>query len=578
MFKTYGSGSVGLKVEDYQRHMEMLSKVGFDCIGGHVILSDLFFVLADGLSEDVSQTDLLEMSCPEEIARINNSILAELEIGTVYAVRSSALSERGGTGIYHTDFVSVTGHFDLDFLNLWEKELSVYASEFSPAAKTWREKTGGRKGMAIWITEVVGVQFNGYFLPPLSGTAYVSYQGLPTVRVVAGLGTKAANGQGILYNSCPADSFSFSRAMWDQEEADALDMCLGDVESIVHNQDFFPRIGHGCLKSLFEKMDKLKEFGNFYLEWVALDDDTIFVVQCAPYEDKNPGVGDVDFKDFFFLAQSSDVFNSGLAECRGVVFVSEWTPKAANVLKSLNSKISNYLLIVTQDAFSLATSISCDIRERESIKFGFEHFSNALALLERKIHIPHERRLELIRSGMSAVDHTQYEGQGASHFQQLCSRIDILFIGAEIDIVKFLAMPGAMRCGEGILAWDVMAKVVVDSKKKSGAVYLGKNARNVPYSYYELTKIALDIRQRGNELCDDDEKKANSFYEVSYAIGVHHESLFFFDPFLLDPETVNGRGMDNFKKDVVVVMNDARIFDKDDIVRYLELLLERLKS
>jgi hypothetical protein len=578
MFKTYGSGSVGLKVLDYQQSVEMLIGVGFGCIGGHILLSDLFFIFAKGVLSEASCDDFLEVSCPEEIARINDLILAELKSGCPYAVRSSALSERGGTGIYRTDFILITGDIEFDRRNLWQKELAVYASEFSSSAKAWRKKTDGAMGLAIWITEVLGTAFDGYFLPPLSGTAHTSYQGLPTVRVVAGLGTKAVAGKGLLYNAPPSDEFSFSRAMWNQEDADAINLQSGKVETISHNQMNFPRLSSSCLVFLFDKLVLLKEKGDFSLEWVALEDGSISIVQCAPYEDKNPGEINVDVNDFFFFTQSRDVFNSGLADCRGVVFVPEWSLEVAHVLENLNSKMSKYLLIVTQDAFSDATRISYDIRGEEYIGFGFEHFSNAAALLERKISIPHERRVELIRRGVAAVDHTRYEGQGASHFQQLCSRADILFVGAEIDIVKFLNIPGAMRCNGDILIYDMKAKVFVDATKKIGQVFLGKQVRVVPYFFDEVTEFAMEIRKMANELCDVDLKKAEKFYNVSYAIGVHKESPFDFDPFFLEQETLKERGLDVLKENIQAVICEAKINQQEDVVEFLKELLEKLNT
>jgi phosphoenolpyruvate synthase/pyruvate phosphate dikinase len=167
MLKKYGSGQIGLKAEDLERYREMVTSLGMKVPDGMVVLTEVFFQTMKvlGLTEKSSLKKLLEAMCPEHLAVINREILGEMKTGVPYAIRSSALSERGGTGIYHTSFFIPTGKQDSDLEKLWEKEKEVYASEFTADARAWRKKNNVQIGMAILIQEVKGYRFENYFLP-----------------------------------------------------------------------------------------------------------------------------------------------------------------------------------------------------------------------------------------------------------------------------------------------------------------------------------------------------------------------------------------------------------------------------
>jgi hypothetical protein len=581
--KTYGIGLAGLKVRDYQEQSRLLQDCGFGLIDGYVILSGMFFSILSlsGLSEDDEPDDLKKTKCPPELVLINRSILSELKIGVPYAVRSSALSERGGTGIYHTDFFVPKGDTDIDEKCLWEKERLVYASELSSAAKAWRRKTRGEVGLAIWITKVHGIKFDGYFLPALSGVAYTSYQGLPTVRVVVGLGTKAVAGEGLIYNQPPENGYYFSRNLWDQRKADAISLVSGLVESIFHDQKDFPSLGLEPFESLFAKLAELKKSGDFYLEW-ALTKEGVKVVQCAPYQDKLPEKIVVDAAKYFLLAEGHDVFNSGRADCQGVVYVRKWSPTSARFLKMLNDSMSGYLLIITQDAFSAIGGINIGAGIYEHVSLGFEHFSNASAVIEKQVYISEQNRFDLSELGIIPADHTRDGGKGATHFQQLCSRTDILFVGAEFDMNPLLNLPGKIdQCEDEIVSWDMEAKVSVnaDAQEKKGFVYVAKQAKEVAYSPEQVIKLSFEIRDRDNQLCDQGKEESEYFYNVSYAIGAHRGmNPVDFNPFKMDQSIIDECGLDGFISAVEFVLKDAKELGQDNVVKYLSQLLEKIKA
>ncbi|MDO8593022.1 MAG: PEP/pyruvate-binding domain-containing protein [bacterium] len=219
LFEVFGDGKIGLKAADLNQHAMLLESVGTQIPKGFVIATGIFDELRDELNLYNGHPDY---TCPDFLSPINEAILDKMTVDTPYAIRSSALSEHGGTGIYKTTFFWPTGDRHKDLKKLWDCELAVYASEFTEDAILWREKIKALAGMAILIQPVIGFHFENYFLPALAGVAYTSYNGLPTVRAVIGLGTKAANGGGVIFNY-PSDHVAhFQREMWEQEDADAL--------------------------------------------------------------------------------------------------------------------------------------------------------------------------------------------------------------------------------------------------------------------------------------------------------------------------------------------------------------------
>lgn len=175
IFKVFGSGNLGLKANDLDLYSNLIANIGMIIPERVVIATDIFDQLLEQIDFDQAIEKNKEKVCPDILYLINEIILDSLEIGTPYAIRSSALSERGGTGIYKTVFLVLTGNRKTDLQNLWHCELEVYANEFTSDAKAWRTKGNAPIGMAVLIQSVIGSNFDANFLLPLSGTAYTSY-------------------------------------------------------------------------------------------------------------------------------------------------------------------------------------------------------------------------------------------------------------------------------------------------------------------------------------------------------------------------------------------------------------------
>jgi hypothetical protein len=580
MFKLYGSGQSGLKVDDLNQYETLINSLGMKIPAGVVIQTGVFLQLIQdlGLEEDDAPELLVNTRCPEYIERINSEILSELKVGGAYAIRSSALSERGGTGIYHSAFFVPSGNVDRDMECLWEREKEVYASEYSYDAKAWRKKNHAEIGMAILIQEVCGYKFEGKCLPALAGVAYTTYQGLPTVRTVVGLGSKAVSGEGLVYNIPPDDPLQLSRDLWEQEIAAAVDLLSGKIAGLSSQyQETCCAISFKAFCLLFEKISELKKHGAFSVEWAIVDED-IYVVQIAPYDDVLPGDMTIDKDKYFLLAQGTDVLHSGRCSCKGIVRVNKWSNEAACVLKDLNEKLSGYLLIAPQDAFSLLARLGDDPETGEpNVQINFHHFSNASGVLEWQHPYSVEDKRRAFSLGIRLADHTR--NMGASHFQQLCSRSDILYLGASFKEDTLIPLSGVMRYPAGVMVWETEAVMLVDAVKKEGYVYVSKESKDNKYSPQQLSDWSMQLRDVANRLngLPESQDLANHFYIVHYAIG-NEDSPLDFDPFRLDPEIAEERGDEGMVESINAVITEIdRVELPPDLKVYLGELLTHLK-
>jgi hypothetical protein len=528
LFEVFGPGQLGLKAADLNSHAELIDDVGLSIPEGIVIATGIFDQLTAQINFEEPLAEIKKHNCPDFLLAINEKILDKLEIGTPYAIRSSALSERGGTGIYKTEFFLPTGNRAMDLQNLWHCEASVYASEFTSDAQLWRDKNNAPIGMAILIQPVVGFHLNGDFLPALAGVAYTSYNGLPTVRVVVGLGTQAVNGGGIIYNYPSSDVQHFQREMSDQKLVEAISPEAAICKINTHCSEVYAEIARGfkAFQGLFDTLSQLQKHGNFYLEW-AISNDRMNVVQCASYEDRLPGNVPFDSTDYFLLLQGNDVLHSGQATCKGIVYVDKWSSETSQVVELLNKAVKGYLLIVPQDALSLLADIYGQNR------FSYRHFSNTFAVVEKQQKYTIDQRIGMLQEGMHQACHS--EGQGASHFSQLCNRADILFIGSEFDSTLLFALPGGMDYGGniGITIWNTVAEVTVDTIKKEGCVYIFKKSKKSNYSFHQLQAWCFALRLAANSIGPDESEMADHFYAI-HEITIPEDNPVEFDPFKLD--------------------------------------------
>lgn len=583
LFEVFGTGQLGLKADDLNRYSGMLAGVGLKVLKGIVIATGIFDQLTKQLNFAGKSEEIEKQLCPDFLLSINEKILDKMEVDKPYAIRSSALSERGGTGIYRSEFFWPTGNRIVDLINLWHCEAAVYASEFSREAELWRRKTNAAVGMAILIQPVVGFRFDENFLPALSGLAYVSLNGLPTIRVVAGLGTLAVRGGGMVYN-LPFEKFHyFQKELWEEQEiVETITSGGKKGETSVRYGEIQAEISRGfkSFNGLFDVLERLRENGNFCLEW-SISGNRTFVVQCATYEDHSPINLPFDPTDCFLLLEGSDVLYSGRATCKCIVYCRMWTNEVSRVLEHLNENLKDFILIVPQSA----SSEIADALLGDGSRLAFKHFSNALAVVEKQKSYSADEMLERAMMGMPTIDHTS--GKGATHFAQLCSRANILFIGGEFDPKPLLRLPGGIeyRGHLGITMWKTLVEVVTDVAKKKGYVYVSKEPKISSYSLYQVQEWSDTLRSVANLLNDLDKPEiAGHFYNIHYAIAPNNDPIEF-DPLRLDETIVAECGKTGIIKSLEVVLANGGYLEwieshawENGLKDYLEELLEHFKQ
>ena len=148
IFETLGyEGKLGLKADDLNKCAKLITDIGFFIPEGMVITTEVFEkVIAELGILDLNSGEEKKYVCPDFLLTINEELLGKMEIGKPYAIRSSALSENGGIGIYQSRFFWVTGDEEKDLQELWQRELIIYASEFSRDAELWRKKKSSADG------------------------------------------------------------------------------------------------------------------------------------------------------------------------------------------------------------------------------------------------------------------------------------------------------------------------------------------------------------------------------------------------------------------------------------------------
>lgn len=577
LFEVFGDGHLGRKADDLNVYAERLVQAGFEVLGGSVIATGVFERIVETLTSEDLEAEFEELACPKEVEQINRCLLDGMEIGKPHAIRSSALSERGGTGIYESDFFVPFGDRPDDLERLWKVERRVYASELGPNAEAWRKKMGMPFGMAILIQPVVGSFFSCGFMPTLAGTAYTRYRGIPTfVRTVIGLGTQAVEGKGCIRYS-PSDRMShFEENLSNQESMDAIHSQRRCRMMSCYDRDICASVASNfdAFNGIFEKLHVIRRQmdGDVYLEW-AISNQKVIIVQCAPHEEKVSKEISFDIGDKVLLFEGTDVVHSGRASCDRIVYCEYWSAETEEAMKSLNSIMRNYLLIVPQTALS-AVPLS---------PLQFKHFSNASVVCERQAHYSDDDLYVRRAAGLPTVSHSG--GRGGAHFSQLCERTDILFIGGEFDPLLIESIDvRRKRIEGGITIMDAPIDVVADANQSIGCVYFDqKRSLKRTYQPFDLHQWSDQLRSCAIRL----ERLPNCapmdhFYRVHYAMPSLSDGIEF-DPLEPDPVILKEDGIDRIIESVTFVLEcgDRYVAGykwKDGLKEYLSDFLECLRS
>jgi hypothetical protein len=503
MFTVFGGQDVGLKAKDLQDGKTMLEMAGFQVPGGMVVAAEVFdrFIAERNFTDSTGISVIGWVEPTEEIKTINREILSRMTPGQPYAIRSSARSERGGNGIYVTDFFTPKGGKEIDsnLHRLWMKQCGVYFSEFSMDARIWRQKENLPMGMALLIQSAVADydDFDQGYFPILSGRAYTIYHGHPLVRFTSGFAFEYTLERKPITEPPPREKFV--------KMIKELPAALSLRDDIFLDTDIpwkkLYEIGPNILEHLFACLKRLQEQQNgqdFYLEWAVRgsDPDAIHILQCAPYDDFKETIwsSDDDMEEdeslpekksliqkpgYVLLAEGIDIVNSGTRTGHSIILLekSEWYRNGVAILEKINLEQKDFILILPQEAFSSMAFPPQYSRFDEGNwidrQIGLRHFSHAAAVVEDQHEPGFYDALNLAACGLPIVRHSG--NMGGMHFQQLCERTDILFLGAEVDLQILMRFPYKYQDGDkerGIIIWEMETEIVNDPKTRTGCLFL----------------------------------------------------------------------------------------------------------
>ncbi len=563
--KLYGQHS-GLKFKDLNTFKPLCEQAGARVIESLVIGVNYFdnFVKENGLNPQSTFEQASISNITTELSTINKEILTSLpkERPLALAIRSSEISEGGGSGIFGTEFLVLHDTSNAEEL-LWQAELKVYLSEWSPDAQAFRQKHNQPMGMEIMIQILQGRNFGNYFAPFLAGSAYTSYNGQALIRITFGLGTRAVNsdatviqGNGLLKD--------WSVSLLKTQTIDALNLngATNGFEQISLPNDWKKFLTAEPILELQRILNYLRQKGDFYIEWCMSDyfGSDLTILQIAPFEDKETKSLNIESTPGKELCSGTDIVNHGEKECQIIVLIDNWHSENRSWQQMVNKRLSNYVLILPQTAF---TSMS------RELTVSYADFSNASVLIESQhTNSPVEESL-LRQQGISVIDHT--ENRGGMHFQQVCSREDILFLGGFLRRELFAKHEPFLSYNRGgVKIYKVPTKTINDTTCTKGTIYMTGGFLSAPkYSFEDINRFAEILydtassieREASADGSDLIKNLVNSFYTIHFAI--FNDDLINFDPFKINWDTAEVNPVDLISY-INLVIENAEIYAKAD--------------
>ena len=419
-----GHGEVGDKARELIDKAEAIRKAGFQTPKRIVLSSDVLqeIFLRNNWGSIFSNFDIdLDLDEAIESAVIPSSVVEVLrEILKVHgneqplAVRSSAMGDSRGTGIYESHFTEPTSG------SLGKTVLMVLASYFSESAREFRRIAGLDEGFGIIIEPLIGNDIEEKGIGPiLSGFGYTSTSGGgPYVSLVPGVGSGVESRFSLKVTE---DEYAASGS-WDNLIAELIRSMngpshfenlrklsvLGNTDKLHHynnrshamlfNNDGEGRYGlekHSIervnasdeeidLSDLFSRLKQLESgLGSpQYVEWAFTIEDgkpVFWIIQIADVDVETDWV---EFSEFDGEMMLSALAYAGNGErlCQNIVLCS--TEDELESLEQYNRDHSGYILVYSSMLVNSGKVRGPDEEEDYLGKLKFKHFSNAAVVIE----------------------------------------------------------------------------------------------------------------------------------------------------------------------------------------------------
>ncbi|OGI05777.1 MAG: hypothetical protein A2Y40_02820 [Candidatus Margulisbacteria bacterium GWF2_35_9] len=417
------SSHFGGKISDLAKYGEPFYQAGFEIleVTQCIDVSHFFrLMMINHLTKDSTVKAVERLKRPISIRQLNEEIYEKMIPGQPYYIRSSSLGERGGSGIYDSMIYLPTGDRRHDLNILWKVQKRVYASEFSDKAKAYREKHNAKFGMPLLITPVVGKLENSDFSPAYAGEGYISFDGHPKIRITRGIRTEAEimcleliDGKVKVSHKEKASSkwvigYSFLN------NPNYISRPFPIFNQITPGADKSEEITQQIIKKGTALLHKIKDIkASLYFEFAIQDDESNPVlIQVNPFIDNISRASINPLPEGYKLVlKGRDIVNYGQKFGKGIVYIDKASPNVTLAQQRINSLYHNYSLIVKPDSLTRALGFP---------SIGYEHYCNAVALIELQ---------QFMMLDSEPVDHRAF--RGSKHFDQLCRREDVFFLGVE---------------------------------------------------------------------------------------------------------------------------------------------------
>lgn len=418
-FRQVSEGSIGDKAAELLYKTKQLHAIGFKTSERTVLTDGYFaeFFQRNDLGMNLSTVEIspdienkiIHGSFSQEEFRALVEVCKEYEDKQPLAIRSSAVGDARGTGIYHSAFVENTP------AGVTRAIKQVLASYFSPDAVAFRSDAGIAEGFGVLLEPLIGMQHEFCFAPVLSGFGYTTTpRGAGYISAVPGLGGGVQSRDGESITRAQISEFNGNLGSYLYNEKRKIFLQGAEVRRSAllktdrdlggYNTDFMglgfvegnefqaAHVHHGCLNfsaeintalgslnllPLFDMMDQMEKAfaAPQYFEWALTfeaDTPVFWITQIA---DVLPGADDLRINtggQTVFTGHS--VVGTGVVSCDTVVVCSN--SRSIPALAAFNEQQQDYILVYNS---SLTSAAGVD-----GVKLQYHHFNNASVLLEQQ--------------------------------------------------------------------------------------------------------------------------------------------------------------------------------------------------
>jgi hypothetical protein len=407
-FETIGAGEIGTKAEEVRDKALESMRLGLRVPPSIALAEEFFLDVVDKAlkTENPQRTITYERLSPEK-RRILEA--RGKRFGSPLAIRSSAVEDGRGTGIYSTVFC--TNNVDV----IERAVMHVLASDYSPDAIQFREDAHKSEGFGVLMQPLIGRNIDWGFGPLISGVGYTStMRGEGYVTAVPGLGggVISQEAQRISpdelgkYNGRLMDFILDLREMRKRYRSGSLtsDSALVKADGFIgeplkykgklfrevdeepfggvvqrnkfsyslKTEDFIYGLNFG---RFFDTMKKLEESIGMpqYFEYAIIDDNAEPAIYLTQIADANEKLDPIEFGNLENIIMGGrSVRGSGIMDCQSIVLC--LSEEAIKPLREYNARYCSYLLYFSSDLTSEGT--------RTYSKLGLRDFNNADVFVE----------------------------------------------------------------------------------------------------------------------------------------------------------------------------------------------------